>query len=108
MASAAKVNEKTAEMSCGFASDLRDALPSASLIGFTGMPIERMDAHSGEAAVVGEDCGAALVDRHTPMSWIGGVVFHLPFVKSGKSTGRLRLATDFSLKTAMELQVAAS
>ena len=30
-----KVNEKTGEMSCGFASNLRDALPNASFIGLT-------------------------------------------------------------------------
>jgi type I restriction enzyme R subunit len=35
-----KVNEKTGEMSYGFASNLRDALPNASFIGFTGTPIE--------------------------------------------------------------------
>ncbi|MEO5959765.1 MAG: hypothetical protein ABIR80_11645 [Opitutaceae bacterium] len=28
-------------MSCGFASNLRDALPNASFIGFTGTPIEK-------------------------------------------------------------------
>ena len=87
-------------------SNLRDALPNASFIGFTGTPIEKADAK--RRAVFGEDCRAVFVDRHTPMSWIGGEVFHLPFVKSGKSTGRLRSATDFSLRTAMELQVAAS
>ena len=30
-----KVNEKTGEMSYGFASNLRDALPNASFIGLT-------------------------------------------------------------------------
>ena len=93
-------------MSYGFASNLRDALPNASLIGFTGMPIENADANA--RAVFGEDCGAVLVDRHTPISWIGGLVFHLPLVKSGKSTGRLRSATDFSLSTAMERVPSAS
>ena len=34
-----KVNEKTGEMSYGFASNLRTALPNASFIGFTGTPI---------------------------------------------------------------------
>ena len=38
-----KVNEKTGEMSSGFASNLRDALPDASFLGFTGTPIEKTD-----------------------------------------------------------------
>jgi len=33
-----RVNEKTGEMSYGFASNVRDALPNASFIGFTGHP----------------------------------------------------------------------
>ena len=33
-------------MSYGFASNLRDALPNASFIGFTGTPIEKMDANN--------------------------------------------------------------
>jgi type I restriction enzyme, R subunit len=37
-----KENEKTGEMSYGFASNLRDALPNASFIGFTGTPIEKI------------------------------------------------------------------
>ncbi|MEN9573201.1 MAG: Type restriction enzyme protein [Verrucomicrobiota bacterium] len=41
-----KVNEKTGEMSYGFASNLRDALPNASFIGFTGTPIEKTDANT--------------------------------------------------------------
>ena len=36
-----KVNEKTGKMSYGFASNLRDALPNASYIGFTGTPIDK-------------------------------------------------------------------
>jgi len=32
------------EMFYGFASNLRDALPNASFIGFTGTPIEKTDA----------------------------------------------------------------
>ena len=69
-------------------SNLRDALPNASFIGFTGTPIEKADAK--RRAVFGEDSGAVLVDRHTPMSLIGSVVFHLPLVKSGKSTEKRR------------------
>jgi len=40
-----RVNEK-GEMSYGFASNLRDALPNASYIGFTGTPIEKTDANT--------------------------------------------------------------
>jgi type I restriction enzyme R subunit len=41
-----KVNTQTGEMSYGFASNLRDALPNASFIGFTGTPIEKTDANT--------------------------------------------------------------
>ena len=41
-----KVNEKTGEMSQGFACNLRDALPNASFIGFTSTPIEKTDANT--------------------------------------------------------------
>ena len=40
-----RVNEK-GEMHYGFASNLRDALPNASFIGFTGTPIEKTDANT--------------------------------------------------------------
>ena len=46
MDSAARLNEKTGEMSYGYASNLRDALPHASFIGFTGTPIEKTDANT--------------------------------------------------------------
>ncbi len=39
----AKVDAKTGEISYGFAKHLRDALPNASFIGFTGTPIETDD-----------------------------------------------------------------
>ena len=42
------------------------------------------------------------------MIFTGGFVFHFPLVKSGESMGRLRSATDFSLKADTALQVAAS
>ena len=45
-----KVNEKTGEMSYGFASNLRDAVPNASFIGFTGTPIEKTDANTRAVA----------------------------------------------------------
>ena len=40
------MNEKVGVMSHGFASNLRDALPNASFIGFTGTPIEKTDANT--------------------------------------------------------------
>jgi type I restriction enzyme R subunit len=63
-----KVNEKTGEMSYGFASNLRDALPRASFIGFTGTPIEKTDANT--RAVFGDyisiyDIQRAVADKAT-------------------------------------------
>ena len=48
----AKVKPKTGEISYGFAKYLRDALPNASFIGFTGTPIEKDDVNT--PAVFGE------------------------------------------------------
>ena len=48
----AKVNRKTGEIAHGFAKYLRDALPNASFIGFTGTPIEKEDVNT--PAVFGE------------------------------------------------------
>lgn len=48
----AKFEQKTGEISYGFAKYLRDALPNASFIGFTGTPIEKDDVNT--AAVFGE------------------------------------------------------
>ena len=42
----AKVEAKTGEVSYGFAKYLRDALPNASFIGFTGTPIEASDVNT--------------------------------------------------------------
>lgn len=42
----AKVDAKTGEMAYGFAKYLRDALPNASFIGFTGTPIEATDVNT--------------------------------------------------------------
>ncbi len=63
-----KVNEKTGEMSYGFASNLRDALPNASFIGFTGTPIEKTNAST--RAVFGDytsiyDIQRAVADQAT-------------------------------------------
>ena len=49
---AAKVEPKTGEISYGFAKYMRDALPNASFIGFTGTPIEKEDVNT--PAVFGE------------------------------------------------------
>ncbi len=42
----AKVDAKTGKISYGFAQYLRDALPNASFIGFTGTPIENSDVNT--------------------------------------------------------------
>jgi len=48
----ARVGQKTGEISYGFAKYLRDALPNASFIGFTGTPVEEEDVNT--PAVFGE------------------------------------------------------
>ena len=63
-----KVNAQTGEMTYGFASNLRDALPNASFIGFTGTPIEKTDANT--RAVFGDyisiyDIQRAVADKAT-------------------------------------------
>ncbi|WP_019562028.1 type I restriction endonuclease subunit R [Caldimonas manganoxidans] len=42
----AKVDARTGEISYGFAKYMRDALPNASFIGFTGTPIEKDDVNT--------------------------------------------------------------
>ena len=42
----ARVAKNTGEISYGFAKHLRDALPNASFIGFTGTPIEKNDVNT--------------------------------------------------------------
>jgi len=42
----AKLDKKTGEIAYGFAKHLRDALPNASFIGFTGTPIEAVDVNT--------------------------------------------------------------
>jgi type I restriction enzyme R subunit len=42
----AKISQDTGEISYGFAKHLRDALPGASFIGFTGTPIEETDVNT--------------------------------------------------------------
>jgi type I restriction enzyme R subunit len=48
----ARLEKKTGEIAYGFAKYLRDALPNASFIGFTGTPIEKDDVNT--PAVFGE------------------------------------------------------
>lgn len=48
----ARIKQKTGEMAYGFAKYLRDALPYASFIGFTGTPVEKDDVNT--PAVFGE------------------------------------------------------
>ena len=48
----ARIEQKTGEIAYGFAKYLRDALPNASFIGFTGTPIENDDVNT--PAVFGE------------------------------------------------------
>lgn len=48
----AKIERKTGEIAYGFAKYLRDAVPNASFIGFTGTPIEKDDVNT--PAVFGE------------------------------------------------------
>jgi len=64
----AKVAAKTGEISYGFAKYLRDALPAASFIGFTGTPIEKDDVNT--PAVFGDyidvyDISRAVADGAT-------------------------------------------
>ena len=47
-----RIDEETGGMSAGFAKYIRDALPNASFVGFTGTPIELRDANT--LAVFGE------------------------------------------------------
>ncbi len=42
----AKVDRKTGEIAYGFAKYLRDAVPNASFIGFTGTPVEKTDVNT--------------------------------------------------------------
>ncbi len=42
----ARIDRKTGELAYGFAKYLRDALPTASFIGFTGTPIEKDDVNT--------------------------------------------------------------
>ncbi len=59
---------KTGEISYDFANNMRDALPNASFIGFTGTPVEQNDANT--RAVFGEyvsvyDIQQAVIDKAT-------------------------------------------
>jgi type I restriction enzyme R subunit len=63
-----RMNERTGEIEYGFARHMRDALPNASFIGFTGTPIEKTDANTRK--VFGDyisiyDIQRAVVDKAT-------------------------------------------
>ena len=63
-----KFNEKTGEITQGFAMNVRKALPNASFIGFTGTPIELKDANT--RAIFGDyisiyDIQRAVADKAT-------------------------------------------
>ncbi len=65
---AAKVDKESGEIKYGFAKYLRDALPNATFIGFTGTPIEKEDRNT--PAVFGNyidvyDIAAAVEDKVT-------------------------------------------
>lgn len=57
----AKVDAKTGKISYGFAKYMRDALPNASFIGFTGTPIESDDVNT--RAVFGKDIDVYDISR---------------------------------------------
>lgn len=63
-----RMNEKTGEVTYGFAANIRSATPNASFIGFTGTPIEKTDAST--RAVFGDyisiyDIQRAVADKAT-------------------------------------------
>ncbi len=65
---AGKVDPKTGELTYGYATNLRTAVPNASFIGFTGTPIEKSDANT--RAVFGDyisiyDIQRAVADKAT-------------------------------------------
>ncbi len=57
----AKVNRQDGAVTYGFAKHLRDALPGASFIGFTGTPVERGDRST--RAVFGDDIDIYDIER---------------------------------------------
>ena len=76
-----KVNEKTGELSYGFASKLRDSLPNASFIGLTSSlpPLGRASANATRcrsqspdlAPSVPSSAGKPLSCRSSPLIWRG-------------------------------------
>ncbi|WP_205793690.1 type I restriction endonuclease subunit R [Methanosarcina sp. MSH10X1] len=87
--------EKIAEISYGFAKHMRDALPNASFIGFTGTPIELNDRST--PAVFGDyidvyDIEQAVNDGVTVKIFYESRLSKLDLVKEARET----LDTDFS------------
>ncbi|XMB91036.1 type I restriction endonuclease subunit R [Methanosarcina hadiensis] len=87
--------EKVAEISYGFAKHMRDALPNASFIGFTGTPIELDDRST--PAVFGDyidiyDIEQAVNDKVTVPIFYESRLSKLDLVKEARET----LDTEFS------------
>jgi type I restriction enzyme, R subunit len=94
----AKVNQKTGETQYGFAKHIRDALPNASFIGFTGTPIETDDRST--PAVFGDyidvyDILQAVDDEVTVRIYYEGRLAKLAL----KEEERLKIDPDFEEAT---------
>ena len=61
----AKVERKTGDRAYGFAKYLRDALPNASFIGFTGTPIARTAQGEGTFKIFGVDDPQGYLDKYS-------------------------------------------
>jgi len=86
---AAKFNKKTGKTVYGFAKYMRDALPHASWIGYTGTPIEKADANT--RAVFGDyisiyDILRAVEDKATVPIYYEGRLAKLALKESEKPT----------------------
>ncbi len=85
----AKRDKKTGEISYGFAQNIRDALPEASYIGFTGTPIELTDKNT--RAVFGDyisvyDIRRAVDDKATVPIYYESRVIKLKLADQSMST----------------------
>lgn len=87
-----KVNTRTGEMTYGFASNLRDALPNASFIGFTGTPIEKADANT--RAVFGEYISIYDIQRAVADQATVPIYYESRIAKLGLNAGELPKIDD--------------
>lgn len=83
----AKTNQETGEITYGFAKHMRDALPNASYIAFTGTPIEHVDVNT--RAVFGDyvsvyDIQRAVADGATVPIYYEGRLAKLEMDESAK------------------------